>query len=61
MNDKLYKHGEGYLFLHNGYKYVGNFEKGSINGLGSYYKNERLIVRGLWDKGRLIRQLDTLE
>jgi len=38
VDEKLYKHGEGYLFFNNGYKYVGSFRNGSISGLGSYLK-----------------------
>ncbi len=56
VSEKLYKHGEGYLFLHNGYKYVGTFKHGSITGIGSYFKEDKLIIRGLWQKGKLIKE-----
>ena len=39
VDDNLYKHGEGYLFLNEGFKYVGSFKHGSISGIGSYYKD----------------------
>lgn len=40
VDANFYKHGEGYLFLNNGCKYVGKFNKGSITGIGSYYNNK---------------------
>jgi hypothetical protein len=31
------------------------FKNGSITGVGSYYKNEKIIVKGLWQKGKLVK------
>jgi hypothetical protein len=45
------------LFLKNGHKYVGSFKKGCITGIGSYFKDEKLIVKGVWLKGKLMKEL----
>ena len=55
VDEHLYKHGEGYLFLNNGLKYVGLFKHGSITGIGFYYKDEILIKKGIWNKGKLVK------
>lgn len=58
VDKKLYKNGHGYLFLSDGNKYVGEFRKGSISGIGNYFNSKgRLMVRGIWRKGKLIKQL----
>jgi len=41
--------------LHNGYKYVGTFKHGSITGIGSYFKDDKLIIKGQWLKGKLVK------
>jgi hypothetical protein len=61
VDEKLYKHGKGYLFLQNGYKYVGNFSHGSITGIGSYYKDDVLVIKGQWLKGKLVKEIGSEE
>ena len=49
------KHGKGYLFFVNGNKYIGEFERGKINGQGSYYNsNGDLKGSGIWKEGNLV-------
>ena len=55
MNEKLYKHGKGHLFLANGDKYIGDFMNGSITGYGVFYKGANIIVEGQWMQGQLIK------
>jgi hypothetical protein len=33
------------------------FKNGSITGVGSYYKDEKLITKGIWQKGKLIKEI----
>lgn len=62
VDEKLYKHGEGYFFLNDGSKYVGNFKRGSITGIGCYYNSKgELEAKGLWRKGKLMRDFENIE
>lgn len=54
VDDKNRKHGDGYIFLANNSKYIGSFSNGSITGYGAYYKDDILMNRGYWKKGKLI-------
>ena len=54
---KLYKSGQGYLFFKNGYKYIGSFKQGSISGIGSYFKDDQLIINGTHVETPLINAL----
>ena len=41
---------------------MGKFSKGSITGIGSYYNQKgELKAKGIWKKGKLIEDLDTIE
>lgn len=43
--------GFGTLILQNGDKFVGGFKDGMINGHGTYYRNGKDPVEGLWVNG----------
>jgi hypothetical protein len=51
----VYRHGQGYLFLKNGFKYVGNFRHGVIYGFGQYFKDDKIITQGFWENGKLVK------
>lgn len=51
--ENLKKHGEGYIFFHNGFKFFGSFVEGSIHGFGKYYKGDVKVAEGIWKNGVL--------
>lgn len=42
------------MYLKNGEKFVGNFNKDVVDGNGAYYQLDGTIVLGVWSNNNLI-------
>ncbi len=53
-------HGRGMLCYASGAEYTGDFASGKRHGYGVYAKPHGVLIRGLWEKGQLVKQLEEL-
>ncbi len=53
-------HGRGKVIYASGAEYKGELYNGKRHGYGVYAKPDGVLVRGLWEKGQLVKQLKEL-